>query len=364
MKSILFAILALGLCLAHTAHAGNLYIPKSYSLPEGVDSYTPSQVDDVLARIVGAAPSDEANYPVLPISNEFSSIVGAGPNAVSTVVLLLPSGSPHSEALSKISTSAPIRGNYFSSEKKSNRMSATILSQARGIFDQFEEMLEIAARRKNIAESIKTLQTRCNVANDVSLTLDGKIAYNGIPLFSADSEQVEKVFQELANICVFVADELSRPSTDLTVIDALFDMFDFGLTEEQKQALSDQKNKLIEMLIEAAKKGNITLVGIELDDVISVIRPRRDVIAEGAASASASASAAADTSSSSSSSSEEKKKKNKYGLLPAAKDLPQKQIFIWTGILLVVTMAVVFVMMLGVGVDCERDTLLSRMVSL
>ena len=361
MKSIIFAILALGLCLARSAQAENLYLPKGYSLPQGVESYTPSQVNDVLARLVGEEPQDESSYSVLPVANEFTSIVGAGPKAVSTVLLFVPKGSSQAEALKGMSTSATIEGSFLGSEKK-NQMSATVLSQQRGIADQFENIFEIAIRRKKISDSIKTLQNNCGVATELSITLDGMIAYNGKPLFSADSDKVEKVFAELANICIFVSDEISRPSTDLTIIDAIFEMFDFGLTEDQKKFISEQKEKLIGMLIEAASKGNINLVGIEVDDVISALKPRSieddDVIIAAAEKSSASESEG------SSSSEGSHKKKNRYGVLPAAKDLPEKQIFIWTGVLLVVTMAVVFVMMLGVGVDCERDTLLSRMVSL
>ena len=357
MKSILFAILALGLCIARSAQAENLYLPKGYSLPQGVESYTPGQVNDVLARLVGSEPQDESSYSVLPVSNEFTSIVGAGPKAVSTVLLFVPKGSSQAESLKGMSTSATISGHFLGSEKR-NKMSATVLSQQRGIADQFENIIEIAARRKKISDSIKTLQENCGVAKELSITLDGQIAYNGVPLFSADNEQVEKVFAELANICLFVSDEISRPSTDLTIIDAIFDMFDFGLTEEQKKLITEQKEKLIAMLIEAASKGNINLVGIEVDDVINALKPRT-IEADDVTS-----SVKVVSSEESSSSEGSHKKRDKHGLLPAAKDLPEKQIFIWTGVLLVITMAVVFVMMLGVGVDCERDTLLSRMVSL
>lgn len=355
MKSILFAILALGLCLARSVQGANLYLPHGYSVPAGVESYTASQVDDVLARLIGEEPKDAASYRVLPVATEFNSVIAAGPRASSAVVLLLPSGSEYSAALKEFSASAPIAGNYFTGDRK--RMTATVFSQKRGILDQFENIIEIATRRKNIAESIKTLQNNCHIAKDVSVTLDGKIAYNGIPLFSADSEEVEKVFAELAEICLFVSDAVSRPSADITVIDALFDMFDFALTEEQKKALENQMSKLIEMLIEAARKGSITLVGIEIDDIIGSLKPR--ALEVDSASSVVGSESGVDSSSSS-----EYKEKKKSHVLPAAEDLPQKQIFIWTGVLLVVTMAVVFVMMLGVGVDCERDTLLSRMVSL
>lgn len=349
MKSNLFAILTLGLCLARAAH---VYLPKEYALPEGVESYTAQQVDDVLARVVGSEPQDPESYGVLPVSREYTSLIGAGSKAVSSVLLLVSAGSKRAEALAQFATVAPLSSDYLAPQKRANSMPATVISQG-GVRRKFTNIQEMAASKQSTAQSLETLQTRCNVAKELSITADGKsVAFKGTPLFDAANEHVMAVFQELSNICVFVSDEASRPATDLTVVDELFEMLDLALTEEQKKAIAEQKAKLIDLILEAAAQGKIKLVGVEIDNDAAV-RVARDVADD-----------VNDDVAVSSSSSEHKKKRDKHGLLPSAADLPQKQIFIWTGILLVITMAVVFIMMLGVGVDCERDTLLSRMVSL